>query len=539
MFSGVVLQGQSNSNTIIEMGPTTQQPSSYIWWGIVWPANSTTAGLADLTIQNLDTLSQKTNNGMTTGPTSKIFIERVNWNLNTGYLMALYYTDRMVVSNCNFKNAINYQQPASVSPLASGIGPLWIQQSTNILFQNNTVLFPTGGNAILTNYNAVIEGNHFSRSATDKIVVTANNMSWLNLDSDAPVKIGDLVNRHIGRQLAVQFSKNLVIQNNIFDVVNGVLTKNLNDGETILDEGGAITDLSDVGTATAASTTSVTGQSKTWKYIAPSAYNAGSRILMVSGAGAGQLRQIVSVSGNTFTVDHPWTITPAAGDNFTLFVPSMENAIIRNNQLSNNTHGIMLFDAGFLNVSILNNSLTNNTGINLNTAQNTAAIGVDHPKMGYMNNIEVLGNTVTNNNGYTSAYIAVDNVLKAPNYIFGWAMNNVEVRNNSIVGFPGTRRYDFPDGAYITYNSFQAQPALYSPNGATPNAIFGTIYQGNNCTNCPAFYVLTTGVSDTIIWNSIINGVPVTKSGATPTVQNNVIWGGATQGATGTIIGHD
>ena len=154
-----------------------------------------------------------------------------------------------------------------------------------MLFQNNTILFPSGGNGILVNNNVVIEGNDFSRSATDKIVVTANNISWLNLDNFAPVKIRDLVNRHLGRQLAVQFSKNFVIQNNIFDVVNGVLTKNLNDGETILDEGGATSDLQDVGTTTAASSTSVTGQSKTWDF-APSAYNAGSRILMVSGAGA-------------------------------------------------------------------------------------------------------------------------------------------------------------------------------------------------------------------------------------------------------------
>ena len=51
--------------------------------------------------------------------------------------------------------------------------------------------------------------------------------------------------------------------------------------------------------------------------------------------------------------------------------------------------------------------------------------------------------------------------------------------------------------------------------------------------------MLNTGVSDTIIWNSIINGTPVTKSGAAPKVQSNLTWTGATQGALGTIIGHD
>ena len=61
-----------------------------------------------------------------------------------------------------------------------------------------------------------------------------------------------------------------------------------------------------------------------------------------------------------------------------------------------------------------------------------------------MNNIEIIGNTVTNNNGYLPAYIVVDNVLKSPNYIFGLAMNNIEVRNNSVVRLSGNANIRFP-----------------------------------------------------------------------------------------------
>jgi hypothetical protein len=43
--------------------------------------------------------------------------------------------------------------------------------------------------------------------------------------------------RQLGRQIAVEFAKNLVIQNNIFDVSDGEFKNNSNDGETINSEG--------------------------------------------------------------------------------------------------------------------------------------------------------------------------------------------------------------------------------------------------------------------------------------------------------------
>ena len=104
--------------------------------------------------------------------------------------------------------------------------------------------------------------------------------------------------RQMGRQIAIEFAKNLVIQNNIFDVSDGSFKNNSNDGETINSEGGAYSKLQqDVGTVTSADATTVTSGSKcagtcAWNYLASSVFNSGSKIAIVSGKGAGQWRQI-------------------------------------------------------------------------------------------------------------------------------------------------------------------------------------------------------------------------------------------------------
>lgn len=538
MASKVVLQGHSSSDTTLLIGPSTKQASSYIYWGIHWKAGATLSGLAHIGIKNADTFSQNVRNAVTQGSVDRIFLSDVNWDLNTGLFLSLDNTDRLVVTDSTFHHAINRQQPSSKSPDDSGVAPIWFDFSTNLTFKNNTLWWASGGNAFLTLKDAVIENNHFTRSASDKILVTASNLWWLNGHADAPIKIGDYSNRQLGRQIAVEFAKNLVIQNNIFDVTDGTLTKNRNDGETINSEGGAYLDQQDTGTVVSADATSVTGGSKTWNYIPKSAYNLGSRIAILSGKGAGQWRQITSLSGNTFKISAAWDVIPAAGDNFTIFVPSMENALLRNNTMSNNTHGILLFASAFYNVSVLNNTLTDNGGIWLDSIQDIYAKSFKYPKIGYQRNIEVIGNTIKNTQGYLPAYIVIRDGLLNPNYIWGLAMDGLEVRDNSVTGKSGTPKYDFADGQYMNRVVF-ADPdtSIYVPNGPAPNGLVGTIFQGNNCTSCPYFYSLSTGVADTILWNSSVNGVLQTSG--SPILKDEKIWSGATQSSTGTIIGHD
>jgi hypothetical protein len=337
----------------------------------------------------------------------------------------------------------------------------------------------------------------------------------------------------MGRQIAVDFANNLVIQNNRFDVSDGVLMHNLSDGETINSEGGGGGgDQQDVGTVTSATSTSVTANSKTWNYVSPSAYNSGSMIAIVSGKGWGQWRQIISLKNNTFTVSAPWDIPPAAGDNFAIFVPSMQNSLIRNNVLQDNPRGILLFAAGHYNVSIINNTLTDNGGIWLFSIQDTKGLSFNSPKIGSLRNVEVNGNTVTNTLGLYPAYINVVDALEDPNSIWGTGLDGIEVRNNSVTAKPGTPRYDFPDGGYMNSLSYVDGAAPYSPNGSA-YGIVGTIFQGNSCTNCPANFSLSTGVSDTIIWNSITNGANLQ-----PAAVHNLLYTN-TPGAIGTVIGNE
>lgn len=537
MYSNVVLQGHSASDTTILLGPATQQPSSYIFWGFNWETNAKMSGLADLSIKNIDTRSQSANTFLTGGPSSKLFVQRVNFDLGTGLFLSVRNADRFVFANSTIRHAINRQWPQAPSPDNSGIGPVWFDQLSNFTFQNNNLWWASGGNAFHTINGGVIEGNHFTRSASDKITVTASNFAWLNGDApETTIRIGDSVQRHMGRQISVEFGYNVVIQNNIFDVSDGVLRYNTNDGETINSEGGNSASQTDVGTVTSASTTSVTDNSKcagtcNWNYISSSAFNAGSKIAIVSGQGAGQWRPITTRKNNTFTVSPAWNIVPDPGDRFAILVPSLENTLIRTNVMKDNPAGITLWGSAFYNLSVVKNTLTDNGGIHLFGVQDALGKTTPIPKIDTSRNIEVIGNILTNTKSLFPAYINIGTALDSPNYLWGRSLDGIEVRDNSVTARAGTPSHFFPDGGYMNSLNY-TQGGVYSPNGVA-TSILGTIFQGNNCTNCPVFYKVSTGVTDTILWNSKVNGAGVT----TPAIYNKVFSG--TPGAVGTIVGND
>ena len=64
--------------------------------GFFIPNGATLTGIANLSVQNVDTLSQKVLNLNANVPLSKFFIKNVNWNLGTG--RDLYFKgDRIAV----------------------------------------------------------------------------------------------------------------------------------------------------------------------------------------------------------------------------------------------------------------------------------------------------------------------------------------------------------------------------------------------------------------------------------------------------------
>lgn len=529
--SGVVLQGHSAADTKIVYGPSTPPSSPTNYYGVCWydPNVVTLSGLADLSIQNVDLTSQNVVNGSLFGGTaSKFFIQRVNWDLGSGKGLA-FKGDRIVIENSTFHQAKNSQYPYADGD--SGIGPMSFGPISNYIFRNNTVAWASGQNSLNDLTNAVIENNHFTRSASDQIVATAAQTSWPYVVK--PIAVGDVIQRTQGRQLAINFGNYVVIHSNTFDVSDGTLKYNWNDGEAIQTEGGGPYPRGDAGAVTSATATTIADNSRcsgvcAWNYFPNSV------VAVVSGAGAGQVRRITSRNNNTFTVDKPWDIIPAAGDHFAIDVPSLQNVLIRYNTIKNNPVGMSFYGSTLLNVSVIGNALTDNGGIYLRPDQVPPYYTwTQTPASFYfrkIRNIEINSNSLTNTSGLFPSYIVANFAMAAKTSIWGASVDNVEARNNSITARPGTYPYFFPEG-YLN-NVYYQQGSDFVDNGL--NAINGTVFQNNNCVNCSVNYLLSTGVNDTIIWGARTSNSPGVAS---QFVQDYKIWRTATHGSTGTLIG--
>ena len=529
MRSNVVLKGQSAATTKILYGPT--YPG-----GVYFPPGSQMMGLTDLSLQNVDLTSQYVV-GLGTGNqrVSKVFLQHLNWDFGSGKGLVMA-GDRIAILNSTFIQAINYQG-GNAAQQTGGMGPIYIGNktlgsTTNFQFKSNVVKWATGQNSILDVVNAILENNHFTRSASDKIAAPADP-SWGGYATSVPPSFGYM--RVMGRPLSLNWGKNVVIQNNVFDTSNGVISYNWNDGEAILNEAGGPSawQREDVATVSAAASSSLTAVC-----VGSCAWNVypNSIAVIISGAGAGQWRHITQASGNTFTLDKSFSVIPAPGDYFAISQPGYENAIIRNNTLSGNPIGISMYKGSFFNVSILANQLTDSGGINLVTSQ-----GVQAPiqRFNTSQNIEIKGNIVKNTKGWYPAYIATFFNIQTRNILLGTSTFGLEIRNNQITAKLGTpvplAREGF--GLYDIYQTLNAGD-FYDQGTSW---VTGTVYQGNSCANCPINYRLSNTDNDTAIWNAATTNSPgVASTFVSDLPMGHTNFGGAApHGSVGTVIGND
>ncbi|MEJ0094489.1 MAG: glycosyl hydrolase family 28-related protein [Methylocella sp.] len=476
--AGVVLQGQSDSTTKIVYGPTSSQPSSYNFNAVTF--NGNVSGIADLSFQSADAqglnITPLVNQWLT--PYSELFAQRVNWNLNaSAAAVTLIGCNKVAIENSTFSTLANAPKTG---------GPFYFANSTNVTVQNNTLAFGFIGSASFSNIdNIIVEGNHFTRYSSP---------TWIGL----------------GRQMSFNFIRNGVVQNNIFDVSGATLPFQNADGETILSEGGSLSPEVDSGAVTAATSATIADGSR----CATCAWNLfpNSYVVVVSGKGAGQWRHIVGLSGNTFTIDKPWDVIPAAGDHFATGAPSYENVMIRNNTMQNNPAGIVLFGpVMFLNVAIANNQLTDNGGIILAPYQVNQARWNTTPPVAYLDatyrNIEIKNNVLKNTKGQWPSSINTEFFSISPNQFWGVSADGVEVRNNQLTAHAAINPNNY---LYTGNNSKEGyeNEALNQQvgNGAFvytgPSPIVGTVFQGNSCVNCPVQYELSYGALATVIWNA-------------------------------------
>jgi hypothetical protein len=523
--SHVVLQGHSADDTKIVYCPPGPQPSGYMFFAISWPANVQQSGLADVSLVNIDHTSLDVVNALASGPASELFIQRVNWDLGSGQSLFLANVNKLALENSTIHQAINSQNPHN-PPDSIGLGPIFFDYITNAIIRSNDITWATGQNLINDLANSIIESNHFTRSASDKIVAGPNNLGYIG--GDQRVSVGETIQRTQGRQLSINFAKDIVLQNNIFDVSDGILKYNWYDGEAILSEGGGPFPRSDSGTVTWFAPQNLTDDTRCrgcgWNY------HPNSMIQLVSGRGAGQLRHITGLFNNTFTIDRPWDIQPAIGDHFAIFVESFENTLIHNNILQGNPAGVVLYDGAYLNTAIVGNQFVDNGGTYIRGSQRPSG---QHTAFSTVRNIEIRDNVMRNTKGLYPAYIVANFAMILPNKIWGNSFDGIEIRNNSITADPRTPTYLYPEG-YMNYLYYQNMQTPFADNGLA--AITGTVFQGNTCVNCPIDYAVDTGVDTTIIWNATNNPI---FGGLSQSLADRYIWNTATHPSTGTVTGHD
>lgn len=492
MATKVVIQGEGRDNTFIKYG-YGQYPSS-AGYVMIWPDGTSVAGIADLTIQNVNEQG-RWDNTMLAGKVSEIFMQRIKLDMNSADSIYMGNMQKLAIENSIFNQTFN----------AKNHGPWILDGNEYLVIRGNTVTHSSGAYSVNNVSHGVIENNHFTRDGAYKTKFDVRN---LNLN----------------------FATDIAILNNTFDVINGPIDIN-NDGETILSEGGgALRPDENIGTVSSAGTRTLQDSSKNWN---SSSFSSKAIVAIVSGRGTGQWRKIVGVADNNiFKLDRPWDIVPEQNDHYITFAWSAANWIVKGNTLTDNPRGILLYNASSRDIAIVDNTLKNNGGIYLRTVQQVASDGNNGQNTAIFN-VQILNNNVSNNSGLRGAFIGNISAHVSKETTFGVGVFGLEVRGNTLTAHtPNTQPNPAVDEVIFEgYNNIVRYQYTYAaPFKETEQpAILGAIFQSNQANNCDDTYQLSTGAYRTTIWKSLTNN---TKE----LIKDDVFNSGASRASTGTVV---
>lgn len=467
MASRVVLAGESRDKTTITYGHG--QPHGHA--GIRWSDGTTLSGIVDLTYRNVNEGGHWQVNLNAGSNSSALFIQRARLELNSAGGIYWRNMPKMVLAN----TIINQ----SFDPLNSNGGPWNFDGNKYFVIRKNQV---TASKQYGFNFaqNGVFESNHITKNAKAYVP---------------------------GRNFVANFATNITIINNTFDVINGPDKIN-NDGETILSEGGGDKRFNDGGVITGASANTIQDSSKNWSASQLNSATKHPIVVIVSGEGAGQSREIVSNTSTTLTIDRPWDITPSVGSRYSVIAWSAANWLVKGNTLQDHGRGIMFYSASSLNLAIVGNNLLDSGAIWLRGNQNLTNSKLPQFDINY--NIQVSGNTLkstsvsTDKSQKQGAFIGVQPAMIKPSSTFGTLALGIEIKNNSIEGImQASYENNYQDGYYN--NTYIFQPPKNLSEDGIPS-VLGTIFQNNICKNCSQVFFLNGGVYQTVIWNSGLNG---------------------------------
>jgi len=301
--------------------------------------------------------------------------------------------------------------------------------------------------------------------------------------------------------ISLDFSDPVAIVDNILEVVpyNDRAVWN-NDGETIYSEEGSVTPTTrDFGIISNSFNNSLT-LSFGYSNCASFAYSP--RATIVAGPGFGQIRNIVSNTVNTFTVDRPWDVLPVINESAIAIIPlGASNWLIKGNQLIGNNRGLLLYNCASVNVSFIENTLSNSYGIWLEPfITNTIDPNIYGP-CAWQYNIFIRGNFIYSNNEASSAFISIAGQQWDTNSSNAVITLGVEIKQNTISidrtavpTYCGDYQVTGNDGITVFRTTF---------NNAWPDesipSLLGTIIQNNTIANIPNSYTLGSGAVSTVI----------------------------------------
>ncbi len=385
-------------------------------------------------------------------------------------------TTRLYMSNTTITSTFS---PANANPG----GALLIDMANGIMIKDSTLNHQVGYFAIQGGKNVVIDNLTQVRDAS----VNNRLVNPASIDT---------------RNFSANFVTNLAILGLTSSTINGP-SKDLNDGETFLTEGGGpLRPNTDFGKVTSSTSTILTDSNA--KFGSKKPVTSDAVVLITYGKGMGQWRNVLSSTSTTLTVDKAWEIIPDTTSVYSLTNWSLRNSTLLDIKGTNNRSGISLFAATCLNVLIKNAILVNNHSISLRPYQVTNS--TEH----YINpiwNSQVVGCVVKRKNTIykgVPSYIGVNSVIADPAGSGikpqGALTIGVEIKDCSIeseIGYVAIIG-DSGEAAYNDYrqregflsisdNQFIDDQLGYGANGEVP-ITFGVLFDSNNTSNCQYAY---------------------------------------------------
>ncbi|MFC5412549.1 T9SS type A sorting domain-containing protein [Larkinella bovis] len=460
MRNRVVIQGAGKDQTFIKFGYEPQ--TAHL--GLDWPVVTRQAGLADLSLLNIDATGSSLLNS-SRGQGTEIFLQRVRFDLNRSDWLWLANSDKVVIANSEINQGVdanfNYH------------GPLQMNGCRNFVIRGNTFNYAVDGLSLNDTHEGIFEDNEVYRDGSARYPTTT-----------------------IHHVLIVNFARNLAVVGNVFKVINGP-AQNSNDGETIISEGGGPDRIDEeTGTVTGATATTLQDQSKNW-----GSFRRQPVVAIVSGKGMGQWRRITSRSGNTLQLDRAWDVIPGVGSHYAIFNWSAENWLVQGNRLEGNRRGITLYHAACNQMALIKNDLYNSGSIDLTPVQQ---LYNGRQQFIPMYNNQIIGNSVSNMDGSNGVFIGAHTVQHGQEQTFGTSVIGLEVRGNTvragIPNIPAVVDAEFPEG-YLNYVEYH-QRGFYQDEQIP--VLLGTIFENNTAINCDNALYLNTGSYNTLVCNLVL-----------------------------------